>query len=89
MSIDLSGKRIFVQQPSDNANPNDILISDFSDAILRFIAERGDDNQLQYVENIDVAKNLINKEKENSNILPPHLEELEKLEETKEEFHLI
>jgi hypothetical protein len=35
-----------------NKHPNDILITGFSDSILRFIAERGDNNQLQYVENI-------------------------------------
>ena len=32
---------------------NDVQIAGFSDAILRFIAQRGDATQLQHVENID------------------------------------
>src|SRR3990167_9686972 len=49
---------------NDNANesakkhPNDILVSGFSDAILKYVAERGDGNQLEYIQHIDVAKNL-------------------------------
>jgi telomerase protein component 1 len=39
-------------------NPNDIMISGFSEQILRFIAERGGDGQLQYVQNIDEAKGI-------------------------------
>jgi hypothetical protein len=34
-------------------HPNDVQIAGFSDAILRFVAQRGDASQLQHVENID------------------------------------
>jgi telomerase protein component 1 len=50
-SVDLSGRGVSVMSEA-NKHPNDILITGFSDSILRFIAERGDNNQLQYVENI-------------------------------------
>lgn len=42
----------------ENKHPNDVLVSGFSGSILSFIAERGDNNQLQYVEMIDEVKNL-------------------------------
>lgn len=55
VSIDLSGSgKSAIGQ--DERNPNDIQITGFSDQILRFIAERGDTNQLQYVQHIDEAK---------------------------------
>jgi len=57
VSIDLSG-RPQILQPQENKHKNDIFITGFSDSILRFIAERGDDNQLHYVENIDIAKKI-------------------------------
>eukprot|EP01124_Arcella_intermedia_P006950 TRINITY_DN1421_c0_g1_i1.p1 TRINITY_DN1421_c0_g1~~TRINITY_DN1421_c0_g1_i1.p1 ORF type:complete len:2329 (+),score=518.76 TRINITY_DN1421_c0_g1_i1:65-7051(+) len=57
VSVDLSGSgRSTIG--SDDKHPLDIMITGFSDQILRFIAERGDQNQLQYVEHIDEAKNL-------------------------------
>ena len=37
---------------------NDIYIAGYSDAILRFIAERGDDGQLMHVENVDKVQFL-------------------------------
>eukprot|EP01089_Gocevia_fonbrunei_P021021 TRINITY_DN7989_c0_g1_i1.p1 TRINITY_DN7989_c0_g1~~TRINITY_DN7989_c0_g1_i1.p1 ORF type:complete len:1161 (+),score=299.65 TRINITY_DN7989_c0_g1_i1:106-3588(+) len=39
---------------------NDVSISGFSDAILKYIAERGDNNQLHYIEHIDQSKNIKN-----------------------------
>ncbi|KAH3757178.1 telomerase protein component 1 [Pelomyxa schiedti] len=60
VSVDLSGRGSNISQ-GDDEHPNDILVSGFSDAILRFIAERGDTNQLQYVEHIDIAHNLVKK----------------------------
>ena len=39
-------------------HPNDVLISGFSAAILRYIAERGDGGQIAFIENIDKAKNI-------------------------------
>jgi len=47
-------------EETGNRHPNDILISGFSDAILRYIAERGDSNQLHYIEHIDKEKNIKN-----------------------------
>ncbi len=64
VSVDLSGSgRAMVAD--DEANPNNIAITGFSEQILRFIAERGDNNQLNYVEHIDEAAGL--KEDENNN----------------------
>lgn len=57
VSVDLSGSgRANIGQ--DEAHPYDIQITGFSEQILRFIAERGDNNQLQYVEHIDEAKKV-------------------------------
>lgn len=57
VSVDLSGSgKAAIGQ--DEKHANDIQITGFSDQILRFIAERGDTNQLQYVEHIDEAKGL-------------------------------
>jgi len=62
VSIDLSGSgKSAIGQ--DEKHPNDIQITGFSDQILRFIAERGDTNQLQYVEHIDEAKLNNNKKR--------------------------
>jgi len=61
VSVDLSGSgRSTIG--ADEKHPLDIMITGFSDQILRFIAERGDQNQLQYVEHIDEAKGLNKKE---------------------------
>eukprot|EP01129_Flabellula_baltica_P005804 TRINITY_DN2127_c0_g1_i1.p1 TRINITY_DN2127_c0_g1~~TRINITY_DN2127_c0_g1_i1.p1 ORF type:complete len:2266 (+),score=515.97 TRINITY_DN2127_c0_g1_i1:47-6844(+) len=57
VSVDLSGSGR-ATLGSDEAHPNDIMITGFSDQILRFIAERGDETQLQYVEHIDIAKKI-------------------------------
>jgi len=57
VSVNLSGSGKASIGASDR-NPNNIMISGFSEQILRFIAERGGDGQLQYVENIDEAKGI-------------------------------
>lgn len=59
-SIDLASKGLGVKAETEAANPNpkNVFISGFSDAILRFIAEKGNDNQLAYVEKIHVAKEV-------------------------------
>eukprot|EP01116_Phalansterium_solitarium_P003945 TRINITY_DN1478_c0_g2_i3.p1 TRINITY_DN1478_c0_g2~~TRINITY_DN1478_c0_g2_i3.p1 ORF type:complete len:2362 (+),score=859.43 TRINITY_DN1478_c0_g2_i3:58-7143(+) len=59
VSVDLSGRIPgLLGEESDRRHPNDVLISGFSDSILRFIAERGDSEQLAYVERIDTTKKL-------------------------------
>eukprot|EP01114_Cavostelium_apophysatum_P022723 TRINITY_DN831_c0_g1_i3.p1 TRINITY_DN831_c0_g1~~TRINITY_DN831_c0_g1_i3.p1 ORF type:complete len:1975 (+),score=566.67 TRINITY_DN831_c0_g1_i3:1485-7409(+) len=84
VSVDLSGRGVSVKSGVDR-HPNDVLISGFSDSILRFIAERGDNNQLQYVENIDVAKKVTTA-KEAANKLPSHLEHLDQQEDEVVDF---
>ncbi len=39
-------------------NPNDVYLAGFSEQILRFIAERGNKGQLDYVENIRNVKGV-------------------------------
>lgn len=59
VSVDLSGNGCQIAQGTDEAsNPNDVIVSGFSDSILRFIAERGDTNQLQHVEHLDISFKL-------------------------------
>eukprot|EP01113_Clastostelium_recurvatum_P018405 TRINITY_DN2169_c0_g1_i12.p1 TRINITY_DN2169_c0_g1~~TRINITY_DN2169_c0_g1_i12.p1 ORF type:complete len:2586 (+),score=522.10 TRINITY_DN2169_c0_g1_i12:146-7903(+) len=86
VSVDISGKGGSVSDGSADdgssassssdtrPHPNDIAISGFSDSILRFIAERGDSNQLQHVEHIDIAKKLPKIKIANR---PAYLDELE------------
>ena len=57
VSVNLSGSGK-ASIGSSERNPNNIMIAGFSEQILRFIAERGGDGQLQYVENIDEAKGI-------------------------------
>lgn len=40
-------------------NENDVLIEGYSDQLLRFIAERGDEGQLGHVERLDQAYELV------------------------------
>lgn len=63
----------------NEAHPNDVMITGFSDSILRFIAERGDTNQLQYVEHIDEAKKLPKDPKLAASAATPYLDELDAL----------
>ena len=43
---------------ASDANRSNVFISGYSDQLLRFIADRGDGEQLIYIEKIDEAKNL-------------------------------
>ncbi len=58
VSIDLSINQCSLTKSDRFNNRNDIFLSGFSDSILQFIAERGNDGQLLHVENIDNAHNL-------------------------------
>ena len=78
VSVDLTGKGATSGNEENKKHINDVYISGFSDSILRFIAERGDTDQLQYVENIDVARKLRNPNTPKE-ITQSHLEELDKL----------
>jgi telomerase protein component 1 len=85
VSVDLSGSgRANIGQ--DQAHPYDIQITGFSDQILRFIAERGDNNQLQYVEHIDEAKGVKDSEKkEESDDVSPWWRWLDSMGKDKED----
>lgn len=52
-NISFSGKGCGFSESIKPEHDNDIYITGFSDAILRFIAERGEGGQLLHVENID------------------------------------
>ncbi|ELR16276.1 TROVE domain containing protein [Acanthamoeba castellanii str. Neff] len=59
VSVDLCGSGSALVEVSEGKHPNDMLISGFSDGILKFIAQRGATNkQLEYVESIGQAKRL-------------------------------
>ena len=58
VSVDLSGRSSGVSSTIKPEHENDIYLAGYSDQILRFIAERGDSGQLDYVSNIDKAYNL-------------------------------
>lgn len=70
VSVNLSGSGKSSIGASDS-HPNNIMISGFSEQILRFIAERGGDGQLQYVANIDEAKGINAKLEEKRKALNP------------------
>lgn len=54
VAVDLYGSgKSLVDVATSESHPNDILITGFSDHILRFIAERGNAKQLEYVQAID------------------------------------
>eukprot|EP01125_Pyxidicula_operculata_P019184 TRINITY_DN693_c0_g1_i1.p1 TRINITY_DN693_c0_g1~~TRINITY_DN693_c0_g1_i1.p1 ORF type:complete len:2289 (+),score=635.01 TRINITY_DN693_c0_g1_i1:128-6994(+) len=77
VSVDLSGSgRSSIS--TEDKNPNDVMITGFSDQILRFIAERGDMNQVQYVEHIDEAKGL-NKQVSEAAVTSPWWSWLERM----------
>jgi len=57
VNVNLSGDNaVTAADPQKHAN--DVYIAGFSDAILRYIAERGDGNQIQYIQHIDTIKGL-------------------------------
>mmetsp|Transcript_17840 Transcript_17840/g.53578 ORF Transcript_17840/g.53578 Transcript_17840/m.53578 type:complete len:805 (+) Transcript_17840:292-2706(+) len=66
VTVDLAGRpEMKLRTPSSGgqseqsaAHPNDVQITGFSAAVLRFIAERGDGNMISYVQHIDDAKGL-------------------------------
>ncbi len=58
VSVNLGSTGRSIDQPAEDKHPNDVLISGFSDAILRYIAERGDSNQLHYIDHIDQEKGI-------------------------------
>jgi len=58
VAVDLCGQGSSLVACEEGAAPNDVLITGFSDHILRFIAERGNARQLDYVRNIDKHKKL-------------------------------
>jgi len=58
VSVNLAGKTSVGNIDDAKRHLNDIVVSGFSDSILRYVAERGDGNQLEYIQHIDTAKNL-------------------------------
>jgi len=58
VSIDLYGGGKSIVDINEGANPKDVMITGFSDNILRFISERGNYKQLEYIEGIYESKIL-------------------------------
>jgi len=59
VNVNLGASAAAISAMSEEQNhPNDVQISGFSDAILRYVAERGDGNQIQYIQHIDQVKAL-------------------------------
>lgn len=58
VNVDLSGKSAGFATSAQPEHENDIYLAGYSDQILRFIAERGDDGQLTFVQNIDKMYDL-------------------------------
>jgi telomerase protein component 1 len=58
VAIDLYGSGKSIVEIDNKSNPLNVLITGFSDNILRYIAERGNQKQLEYVENIDKTKKI-------------------------------
>jgi len=58
VAIDLFGAGKSLVSCTEGGSPNDVLITGFSDHVLRFIAERGNDKQLEYVRGIDRTKRI-------------------------------
>lgn len=59
VTVDLSSRASGIANTITPEHKNDIHLAGYSDQILRFIAERGDDGQLSYVDNIDKAFGLV------------------------------
>jgi len=66
VAVDLFGNGASIVDVNAD-NPLEILITGFSDNILRFIAEKGNHKQLEYVENIDKTKFQRKKAKNGNN----------------------
>jgi len=58
VAVDLYGQGRSIVDVIPGNHDNDVLITGFSDHILRFIAERGNLKQLEHVKNIDKIKKL-------------------------------
>jgi len=58
IGVDLYGQGKSIVDVNSGNHNNDVLITGFSDHILRFIAERGNLKQLEHVKNIDKIKKL-------------------------------
>lgn len=65
VAIDLYGSGKSIVEINNRDNPLNVLITGFSDNILKYIAERGNQKQLQYVENIDKTKKIGEPEEKN------------------------
>jgi len=63
VAIDLYGSGKSLVDVNEGSNPKDVMITGFSDNILRFVAERGNAKQLEYIQNIDETKG-VNKPRE-------------------------
>jgi hypothetical protein len=60
VSVDLFGTGTSVVSTNEGeSHPNDVLVTGFSDSILKFIAERSNQAQIRYVQNIDKKKNIV------------------------------
>ena len=60
VSVNLDAGRKNIDRSGGDKHPNDVVITGFSDAILKYIAERGDANQLHSIEHIDEARGIKN-----------------------------
>ncbi|RNA40619.1 telomerase component 1-like, partial [Brachionus plicatilis] len=58
VNVNLATSTVMLASDPNFDHENDINISGFSDAILRFVAERGNKGQLTHIENIDKAFDL-------------------------------
>eukprot|EP00005_Dracoamoeba_jomungandri_P014410 CAMPEP_0174272484 /NCGR_PEP_ID=MMETSP0439-20130205/51414_1 /TAXON_ID=0 /ORGANISM="Stereomyxa ramosa, Strain Chinc5" /LENGTH=2345 /DNA_ID=CAMNT_0015363075 /DNA_START=11 /DNA_END=7048 /DNA_ORIENTATION=+ len=58
VSVNLAARPTVNREENTSSHPNDVLIGGFSDSILKYIAERGDDNQLHYIDHIDEVKGI-------------------------------
>jgi len=58
VSVNLDANKKNIDRGSADRHPNDVVITGFSDAILKYVAERGDANQLHSIEHIDEAKGI-------------------------------
>jgi len=66
VAIDLYGSGKSLVDVNESGNPKDVMITGFSDNILRFISERGNAKQLDYIQHIDEIKG-VNKPREKRN----------------------
>jgi len=58
VAMDLYGAGRSIVDVNEGASPKDVLITGFSDNILRFIVERGNAKQVEYIQTIDQTKGI-------------------------------